>query len=47
MIRVEILTDVPESKRDQVVEDFQSAGAQVSTKKQADGNWVVVAVFAE
>ncbi len=45
MFRIEILTDIPDSDLKELVDDFERDSAKVSTKKQADGSWVVVAVF--
>lgn len=47
MSRIEIVTDVPLTDLDELVEDFETDGAEVRTKEQADGKWVAVAVFPD
>ena len=43
--RKEILTGIPTSDLSQVIADFESEGAKVSTKQETDGNWTLIAVF--
>ena len=47
MPRTERLTDVPDDEVDQLVEDFESVGAEVTKTKQDDGNWTVTATFPD
>lgn len=41
----ETLTDVPDSERAALIKEFEAAGATVTSTKQPDGNWTVVATF--
>jgi hypothetical protein len=43
--RKEILTGIPTTDLSQVIADFESEGAKVSTKQESDGNWTLVAIF--
>jgi len=45
MGHVTVLTDVPSEDVKQVVEDFQSEGAEVTTELQPNGLWTVRAKF--
>ncbi len=45
--RKEILNDIPTSDLSQVIADFESEGAKVSTKQESDGNWTLIAVFKD
>lgn len=45
MPNVETLTDVSDSDVDQIVSDFEKAGATVTKTKQANGLWTVKATF--
>ncbi|MEW6417521.1 MAG: hypothetical protein AB1480_05290 [Nitrospirota bacterium] len=47
MSKVEILEDVSDSEVQKVVENFKRAGAQVSTTRQDNGLWKVVATFPD
>jgi hypothetical protein len=47
MPRVEVLTDIPDSQVDQVVEDFESEGATATKTRQANGLWTVRATFPD
>lgn len=44
---VERLRNVPEADLPEVVEDFESEGATVSTELQPDGRWTVSATFPD
>ena len=39
--------DVPESDRARVVAGFEAQGATVTTEKQPDGLWTVIAKFPD
>lgn len=45
--RKEILNEIPTSELSEVIADFESEGAKVSTKKGHSGNWTVIAVFKD
>nr|VFK15912.1 MAG: hypothetical protein BECKLPF1236B_GA0070989_10864 [Candidatus Kentron sp. LPFa] len=45
ILREEILTGIPKSDLLEVVADFRSENAQVSTKQGPDGNWTLTAIF--
>lgn len=45
--RVEVLNNVPQDKLQQVVGDFQDAGAKVAYSQQPDKNYRVEAIFVE
>ena len=45
MNRKEVLRDVPESDVDEVVGDYESEGATVEKKRQANGLWKVTVTF--
>lgn len=45
--RVEVLTDVPGEKLDQVVADFQDSGSKVTYTQQPDGKYRIEAIFVE
>lgn len=40
-----VLTDVPDSDKEDIVKQFQAEGATVTTKRQPDGKWTITAVF--
>jgi hypothetical protein len=46
MKRIEVLTNVPPAKLDQVWADFKDSGAEVTASKQPDGNYRVEAAFS-
>ena len=39
------LTDVPASKIDEIIRDFESEGGIVVKRQQNDGNWTVIATL--
>ncbi|GAA0852308.1 hypothetical protein [Aliiglaciecola litoralis] len=45
MARTEELTDIPTSDVDQVIEDYESEGAQVEKIQQPNGKWTIKATF--
>jgi hypothetical protein len=45
--RKEILKGIPTDDLSQVIADFESEGAKVSTKQESDGNWTLIAVFED
>jgi hypothetical protein len=45
MAHTVVLTDVPKNKVDQVVKDYEDAGATVSVTPQPNGKYTVTAVF--
>ena len=45
--RKEILNGIPTGDLSQVIADFESEGAKVSTTQERDGNWTLIAVFKE
>lgn len=47
MPRKEELRDIPESELQEVVKDFESEGATVTTVKQPNGLWTVIATFPD
>ena len=47
MNKQEILTGVPESKREEVEEDFRSEGATVVSHRDADGTFTITATFSD
>jgi len=47
MAKVEVLEDVTEGEVQKVVENFKRAGAEVSTTRQENGLWKVVATFPD
>lgn len=47
MNRTVQLADVPKEEVDQVVADFNTAGAEVQTIRQPNGKWTVKAVIPE
>jgi hypothetical protein len=42
-----VLTEVPDSKVNEIVGDFESEGASVTKTQQANGNWTVTATFPD
>ena len=47
MQREIVLTSVPDEKLKQVIDDFVSEGATVTTEREKDGSWTVRAHFNE
>lgn len=47
MPRTETLRNVPDASLAEVVEDFKSDGASVTTDRQPDGRWTVTATFSD
>jgi hypothetical protein len=47
MPHTETVTDVPDDKVDQVVEDYESEGATVQKTRQPNRLWTVVATFPD
>ncbi len=45
MKKVEVLTDVPASKVDDLVAQFKAVGAKVQTIDEGDGEFTVIATF--
>lgn len=41
----EILKDVPKEKFNQIVEDYESEGAEIETIRQPNGKWTIIATF--
>jgi hypothetical protein len=46
MSRVEELNNIPPADVDEIIEDYESEGADVEKIKQPDGNWTVRATFS-
>ncbi len=47
MPRTETLRNVPDADLDEVVADFKSEGASVTTDRQPNGQWTVTATFPD
>lgn len=47
MPRTEILRNVPDADLKEVVDDFKSEGATVTTDRQPDCRWTVTATFPD
>nr|VFK78729.1 MAG: hypothetical protein BECKSD772D_GA0070982_102314 [Candidatus Kentron sp. SD] len=45
MFRKEILNGIPTSDLSDVIADFESEGAKISTEQERSGKWTLMAIF--